>query len=93
MDIILKAYLIIICVTLVYAVYMIIKNEFVYRNRMKIINAIYAYNMDHISANDYISCISCDVMETYNETERRFWDWGYEHIVPENIYERIKEYI
>ena len=69
------------------------KNELTYKNRIKISNAIYKYNIDMIAQNKYGNILSYNCLESYDETLHRLWDFGYENIVPKDIYELIKDYI
>ena len=66
-----------------------IKNEITGRNREIIMGAIFVHNIKvrHEKRIDY------DVMEDYDKTLFRLWDWGYTRIVPPEVLEKIKPYI
>ena len=78
---------------LVYCLFMFVRVFVVYKNRAKIIEAIYEYNEDRVSHNDYKNFISYDCMEKFEETERRLWDFGYKRIVSEDVFRKICGYL
>lgn len=69
---------------------MLVKNENAYKNRDIIIEAIYEYN---IASNRYGDRIDYADIEPYDDTLYRWWDWGYENILPPDKFEIIKPYI
>ena len=95
-EILLFAFLIIVITFAIIAVIGLIKNEFTYRNHMKICDAIFAYNMYLIEEGRYDpsnQVVTFDDMEDYDVTQRRFWDWGYTRILPPEKFELIKGFI
>lgn len=72
--------------------YFMVKNFNTYKNRMIILNAITEYNTTvGLSIG---RCIEYETMNTYEHTLfTRFWDWGYEHILPSPEFEKIKPFI
>ena len=80
---------------LLYVAFALCKNENTFRNRAKIIKAIYRFEVDMTSKGDYESLrkVDCLHMENYDETNKRFWDWGYTRILPKEQYELIEPYI
>ena len=78
------------------AVYVLIKNDNTFKQRMKIIEAIHAYLQSKkdieeidVSEIDYM----CDSLESYYDTLNRYFDWGCKNIVPPDVYEKIEPYI
>lgn len=70
------------------------KNKNAYNNQMKIMHAIYLYNMNEIENGVRVfSNISFEDMESYRATLLRFWDWGYTRILPKEKFELVKPYI
>lgn len=70
-----------------------IRNVFTYKNHTIIDTAIFLYQMDLINDNVYEFDVSCGDEESYESTLKRWWDWGYERILPPEKYEIIKPYI
>lgn len=70
--------------------FMCAKNYITLKNRIIIYKAIRNY---------YRNCAYSDLhniektMEPYEKTLLRFWDWGYENILPEHEFEFIKPYL
>lgn len=83
------------CVLILVCMFVIWKNENTFKNRAKIIEAIYYFEVDMTQKGDYESLrkVDCLDMEDYNDTLNRFWDWGYTRILPKDKYEIIKPYI
>lgn len=79
----------VLAIILYFLLILAVKNEITGRNRKIIMGAIYAHNIKvgHEKRIDY------DVMEDYNRTLYRLWDWGYTRIVPPEVFEEIKTYI
>ena len=84
---------IISCLSITFCVVMMIKNEITYKNYSIISSAIYHYNVDRIEHFEFSKKIEFERMRSYWKTLFRFWDWGYKHIVPPEIFEVIKPYI
>ena len=72
---------------------MLVKNENAYKNRAIIIEAIYEYKTTMIISNKSEDKINYADMESYDDTLYRWWDWGYENILPSDKFEIIKPYI
>ena len=75
-----------------------IKNNKTFDNRMIIRNAIFSYNLEQsfqslINNTPKDTIDSSFVMESYNRTLFRFYDWGYKHIVPPDVYDKISPII
>lgn len=68
------------------------KNDNTYKNRMIIINAVYEYII-FCHKNNIVPSVDYEDMESYDATDRRFWDWGYTKILPEDKYELVKPFI
>ena len=60
---------------------------------MIISNAIRDYNLDKIHQQSYDDLIDYDLMEDYDETFKRIFDWGYTNILPKEQFELVKPYI
>lgn len=71
----------------------VIKNEVTFRNRMRILDAIYDYDINCIREDRGSDYIEWNHMESYDDTFSRFWDWGYKHILPEEDFKKIEKYI
>lgn len=69
------------------------KNENTFRNRSKILNAIYSYQMHLLSLGIYDHSDLYSYMESYDATFHRFWDWGYTRILPPNYFKLIEPFI
>ena len=78
---------------LVYCLFMFVRDEIAYRNRVKILNAIFKYNEDRINHYDYENLISYDCLEDFEKTTRRLWDFGYKRIVSEEVFRKICGYL
>lgn len=74
--------------------FLCIKNEITFKNRIHIINAIFEYN-EHLNDDEHlIKRIDVwNAMESYNKTLYRFWDFGCENIVSKEDYNKIKKYL
>ena len=94
MIVVLSKIIMIICVfALVCCLFMLVRCEIIYRNRLKIINAIEKYNIDRINRDDYENLISYDCLEDFEKTTRRLWDFGYKRIVSEDVFRKICGYL
>ena len=76
-----------------FLMFLLARNNLTYKNRIKISNAIYKYNIDMIAQNKYDNILNYGCLESYDETLHRLWDFGCENIVPKDVYELIKDYI
>lgn len=71
---------------------LIARNEVAFHNRDIIINAIYEYELDcYRKEVNSISLYS--YMESYEKTMCRFWDFGYQHILPPEQFALVEPYI
>ena len=70
-----------------------LKSNNAYKNHIIIIDAICAYNRYVISEYRFEDVISYNSMESYEETIRRWRDWGYKNIVPPDVLEKITPFI
>lgn len=94
MIVVLAKIVMIACVfSLVYCLFMLVRCEIVYRNRLKITNAIEKYNIDRINCDYYENLICYDCLEDFEKTTRRLWDFGYKRIVSEDILRKICGYL
>jgi hypothetical protein len=68
-----------------------IKNEVTYRNHSRILTAIRksAYETGDVERANFLF----PFIEPYYKTLFRFWDFGYENILPKEYFELIKPYI
>lgn len=71
----------------------LIKNEITYRNLMKIMDAIFAYQNDCIDKNDFNYKVNYSDMKGYDEVCDNWFDWGYKNILPPDKFEIIKPFI
>ena len=78
---------------LVFLGFYLMRNEFTYKAHKKIADAIYKYNIHMIDHCRFDERIDYDVMEEYEDTIKRFWDWKFEHVVSPEIFELIKPYL
>ena len=76
---------------LIFLVFFWVKNEVTFKNREKILDAIYDYCEDTCDFGHVILMI--DNMESYDETLWRLRDFGCENILPRDDYKLIKPYI
>lgn len=94
MIVVLAKSVMIVCIfVLVCCLFMLVRCENAYRNRIKIINAIFKYNEDRINHYDYENLISYDCLEDFEKTTRRLWDFGYKRIVSEDVFRKIYGYL
>lgn len=81
-------------VCIIFCIIALIKNDNTYLNRIIIIEAICEYNISLItSGQNKYTPISYNDMEPRECTYKRWWDWGYENILPSDKFEIIKPYI
>lgn len=71
------------------SLFFLVRNLIVYRNYIKIIDAIFKYRVESFTNNS----VSYYHMENYLKTFLRFWDFGYKHILPEEKYKIIEPYL
>lgn len=70
--------------------YMFLKNENTYEKMSNVLNAIHEYNIRHPNSEP----IEFYCMKSYSYCLFvRFWDWGDKHVVPDEIYDKIKSYL
>lgn len=78
----------------IFCVYMLFRNEYVFKNHMIIFNAIHMYRRDMIARGEFVNFkVNYDDMESYDETLFRLFDFGYKNILPKEKYDIIKPYI
>ena len=85
-------------VLLVITLFMSIRNEIAYRNRCKIIDAIYDYGTYLLIDKDDLEApiktkLIYGKMESYHKTMIRFWDFGCKRILPKQEFDKIKNFI
>ena len=90
--------IIFIVVVLFIGLFMSIRNDVAYRNRCKIIDAIYDYGTYLlIDKDDLEAPIKTNLiygkMESYHKTMIRFWDFGCKRILPKQEFDKIKDFI
>lgn len=72
----------------------LIKNNFTYKNQSIILEAICKYELHLIKEERYDEIrVSFKDMESYDATQRRWYDWGYTRILPSEKFELIKPFI
>lgn len=69
-----------------------IRNNITYNNHLKILNAIYLYNISSIGEKNKVS-VTYEDMEPYDTTYNRIWDLGCTRILPPEKFEVIKPFI
>lgn len=84
---------------LLFWVFLFIRNHVVYKNRFCIIRAISNYKRNVI-ANHYFGdgtkpqyLVDYDDIETYFKTFMRFWDFSPKHILSDEKYSVVKDYM
>lgn len=70
----------------------IIKSNNTYRMHMKVLFAIGRYQTEQIKSGKEIE-VYIGHMEKFDTTYERWWDWGYQNILPPDKFEIIKPYI
>ena len=87
---------IVLIIMLFYNIYIYVKNNNTFKQRMKIIKAIHTYFQ---SKKDVEEMDVAEIyymyhsVEPYDDTLNRRFDWGYKNIVPSDVYEKIEPYI
>lgn len=86
--------LVISCITfiLTWCVFLMIRSEITANNMSIIINAIYEYHIDMIYKQKAYE-VDYNDMESFDETFKRYLDFGYTKILPKEKYEIIESYI
>lgn len=79
-------------IILIIGLYFVFKNSNTYKKRVNIRNAISEYNRAHLDDNLF-SYKYFDMLEPYDKTLWRLYDWGYTRILPKEIFDKIKEFI
>ena len=75
-------------------IFVFIRNEWTYKQQIKIDKAIYRYNLDLIDHGIPMEqWMDYNDMESYGKTFMRFWDWGCKRILPPEKFEVIRPYI
>lgn len=94
MTVILKIFVIVLIFGIFLLAAAMVKNNNTYKNQMIILTAIGDYRKYMISLRkwDFFE-VSYSDMESYNDTFKRWWDWGYSRILPPEKFEIIKPYI
>ena len=90
--------IIFVVVVLFIGLFMSIRNDVAYRNRCKIIDAIYDYGTYLLIDKDDLEApiktkLIYDKMESYHKTMIRFWDFGCKRILPKQEFDKIKDFI
>lgn len=86
----------IVFLALIWCLSSLIKVEVTYRNHIIISSAIHRYSIQLIKEGRYdITAfpVKYEDMEDFDDTQKRFWDWGYTRILPPEKFELIKPYI
>lgn len=92
-DIVILFILLILFLSLIHCFYMLYRNNRVYINRLKVIEAIGNYQLFCIQ-NDSSIEVEFNDMEEYDETlYKRPFDFSCENILPEEKYEIIKGFM
>lgn len=71
------------------SLFFLVRNLIVYRNYIKIIDAIFKYRIESFTNNS----VSYYHMESYLKILLRFLAFGYKHILPEEKYKIIEPYL
>lgn len=69
-----------------------LKNENTCKNCMIILHAIHEYNLDCIERG-CDELMDYDVAKDYDTIMWRLFDWGYENILPKDVFEKIRPFI
>ena len=86
-------------ILLAFALLIAIRNPHTFKKHTIVVDAIYRYKFAMIEQHDWTLpggityAVDYEDMESYSKTLFRFWDWGYEHLLPPDKYEIIKPYI
>ena len=74
-------------------VVLMVKNQLTKKYHLLLLHAIHDYNIDKLRNHIFTDLIDYDVLEDYNQTLWRLWDWGYQKIAPVDVLEKIEPYI
>ena len=77
---------------LVFALYMLIRTEVVFRNQVAVCNAVHEYHKSRFEQGDYDFERLWDHVEEFDHTLWRLWDWGCTRILPPDKFELIKPF-
>lgn len=78
----------------VFSILYLFRDWAVYRERMKIMNAIELYVKWNLYEEEIYTLLQIyNHMEPDNKTFWRLWDWGCKRILPREDYEKIKDFI
>lgn len=91
--IILKILIIFLILVIVFCIYMMLKNENTFRVHKLLLNAIYLQNIEKINVGKFEKKISFDVIENYDKTFWRLWDWSYKRCVSPDVLQELKPYL
>ena len=70
-----------------------IKNDLTKEIHLMLLHAIHVYNIDQLRNGSNADLIDYDVLEDYDKTLWRLWDWGFKNIVPSDVLEKIEPFI
>lgn len=86
---------IVFLISIALSAFMIYRNEVAYKNHIIIINAIGDYKMACLKAFEFNAAdlVGYDDVEAYEKTIFRFWDRGYENILPPEKFKLVEPYI
>lgn len=86
---------IVFLISIALAAFMLYRNEVAYKNHIIIVNAIGDYKLACIKnfQFDAADLVDYDDAEAYEKTIFRFWDKGYENILPPEKFKLVAPYI
>lgn len=77
----------------VFAVFVALNADMSCKQRTKIVNAIFVYDVDTTINYHKRPLVTLDDIENIDDTFRRWWDWGYKRILPPDKLAIIEPYI
>ena len=77
------------CLVLVFLLILMMKNSVTIEQRRRVFRGIVRYRIASYGRKE-VPLISLDDAESYFRTLIRLWDWGAEHILPNEKFELIK---
>lgn len=84
----------VVCVgMIIWNLIMLWKNNVTYRLMIMITKAIHKYQDHQIERGNFDFQVTFYDIRDYDEVLNRFWDWGYEHILPPEKLELIRPFI
>lgn len=87
-------YTIFVIVMSVLTLYFCLKNFNTYKQQTLILNSIKTYVIyNHNTHGFKLGSDMIDMIEPYSKTLFRLFDWGYEHILPDEYYQVLRPYI